>query len=131
MALDWRPSPGLNLIWGDNGQGKTNLLEGIHLALTGRSFRTRHDEECLPWNLPEDTADPTLVQAMVAGSHGERRLRTLIGKGWKRAFADERWLARLADLMQANPGLTEVEINPLRAGPDGGLVALDALLVFS
>ena len=39
-------------------------------------------------------------------------------------------LARLADLMAANPRLAELEINPLRALPEGRLVALDALLVF-
>ncbi|MES2122525.1 MAG: DNA replication/repair protein RecF, partial [Chlamydiota bacterium] len=31
--------PLTNLIQGDNGQGKTNLLEAIHLLSTGRSFR--------------------------------------------------------------------------------------------
>jgi DNA replication and repair protein RecF len=33
-------SPSVNWIQGDNGQGKTNLLEAIHLLSTGRSFRT-------------------------------------------------------------------------------------------
>jgi DNA replication and repair protein RecF len=33
-------SPGINLFWGNNGQGKTNLLEALHLLSTGRSFRT-------------------------------------------------------------------------------------------
>ncbi len=33
-------SPSINLIQGDNGQGKTNLLEAVHLVSTGRSFRT-------------------------------------------------------------------------------------------
>jgi DNA replication and repair protein RecF len=32
-------APGINWIQGDNGQGKTNLLEAIHLLSTGRSFR--------------------------------------------------------------------------------------------
>jgi DNA replication and repair protein RecF len=34
-----RFSPGFNLIVGDNGQGKSNLLEAIALVATGRSFR--------------------------------------------------------------------------------------------
>lgn len=35
-------SPKLNVIFGDNAQGKTNLLEAISLISTGRSFRTHH-----------------------------------------------------------------------------------------
>lgn len=37
----FRPAPGLNLITGDNGAGKTSLLEGLHLMAYGRSFRGR------------------------------------------------------------------------------------------
>lgn len=36
-----RPQPGLNLIIGDNGAGKTSILEGLHLMAYGRSFRGR------------------------------------------------------------------------------------------
>ncbi len=36
-----RPGPGINLITGDNGAGKTSLLEGLHLLAYGRSFRGR------------------------------------------------------------------------------------------
>ena len=32
--------PGVNLIVGDNAQGKTNLLEAIGYLGTGKSFRT-------------------------------------------------------------------------------------------
>ena len=35
-----QPQPGLNLIYGENGSGKTSLLEAIHLLSTGRSFRS-------------------------------------------------------------------------------------------
>lgn len=35
-------SPKVNLILGDNAQGKTNLLEAIYLIATGKSFRTPH-----------------------------------------------------------------------------------------
>ena len=39
VAVD--PAPGLNLITGDNGAGKTSLLEALHLMAYGRSFRGR------------------------------------------------------------------------------------------
>jgi DNA replication and repair protein RecF len=39
--------PRLNLITGDNGLGKTSLLEAIYLLGRGRSFRTRHTEQLI------------------------------------------------------------------------------------
>ena len=38
------PNPGINLIIGKNGSGKTSLLEGIYLLGRGRSFRSRRVE---------------------------------------------------------------------------------------
>lgn len=45
---DWETfefAPGTNVIRGENGQGKTNLLEAIYMLTGGRSFRTRLDKE--------------------------------------------------------------------------------------
>ncbi|HZH42981.1 MAG TPA: DNA replication/repair protein RecF [Lysobacter sp.] len=39
LRLD--PAPGLNLLTGDNGAGKTSVLEALHLMAYGRSFRGR------------------------------------------------------------------------------------------
>jgi DNA replication and repair protein RecF len=40
-TLDLSPAPqGLNIICGNNGSGKTSLLEAIHFLSLGRSFRT-------------------------------------------------------------------------------------------
>ena len=39
--------PRLNLISGDNGSGKTSLLEAIFLLGRGRSFRTRHTDQLI------------------------------------------------------------------------------------
>lgn len=40
-------SGSVNLIVGDNAQGKTNLLEAITYLSTGKSFRTRKEEELI------------------------------------------------------------------------------------
>ncbi len=40
-------APRLTLIQGPNGSGKTSLLEAIHLAGRGRSFRTRNTERLI------------------------------------------------------------------------------------
>lgn len=38
------PASGLNFLMGDNGAGKTSILEAIHLLASGRSFRSnQHD----------------------------------------------------------------------------------------
>lgn len=39
-AAELAPSPRFNLISGDNGQGKTSVLEALYLVATTRSFRT-------------------------------------------------------------------------------------------
>jgi DNA replication and repair protein RecF len=46
-AAQLRLHPRLNLITGDNGSGKTSLLEAIYLLGRGRSFRTRHTEQLI------------------------------------------------------------------------------------
>ena len=40
-AAELAPAPGLNLLTGDNGAGKTTVLEALHLMAYGRSFRAR------------------------------------------------------------------------------------------
>ena len=40
----------LNVIVGDNAQGKTNLLESIFLCTIGRSPRTTKDKDLISWN---------------------------------------------------------------------------------
>ena len=39
--------PGVNIIVGENAQGKTNLLEAIVCLSCGRSHRTRTDRELI------------------------------------------------------------------------------------
>jgi DNA replication and repair protein RecF len=60
-TLDFRP--GLNLVFGSNGSGKTSILESAFLVGRGRSFRTRHTEQLISrgenrLQLFATTADP-------------------------------------------------------------------------
>lgn len=42
-------SPGINVLKGQNGQGKTNALEAIYYLLTGKSYRVRKEQELIYW----------------------------------------------------------------------------------
>src|ERR1044071_4533676 len=43
--IEWGPR--LNIIYGNNGQGKTNWLEAIHILARSKSFRTQRLQETL------------------------------------------------------------------------------------
>ncbi len=53
-ATRFLPSPFVNVIYGDNAQGKTNLLEAVWLFTGGRSFRGAKDGELISFG--KDTA---------------------------------------------------------------------------
>jgi DNA replication and repair protein RecF len=43
-------APGLTLIWGANGSGKTSLLEGVFMLGRGRSFRSRNNDRLIRYD---------------------------------------------------------------------------------
>lgn len=47
-----KPSKGVNVLYGDNAQGKTNLIEAIWLFTGSRSFRGAKDAEMLKFGQP-------------------------------------------------------------------------------
>ena len=46
------PDAGVTVFTGPNAQGKTNILEALHLCCLGRSHRTSRDEELIRWGQP-------------------------------------------------------------------------------
>jgi len=48
-AEQLEPGPSLNIIYGENAQGKTNLLEAVYYLLSAVSHRTRKDRELIKW----------------------------------------------------------------------------------
>ena len=45
---------GCNVIYGENAQGKTTILEAVYLLTGGKSFRTNYDRELIAFG--EDAA---------------------------------------------------------------------------
>lgn len=68
--------PGVNLILGDNAQGKTNLLEGIFYLSTGHGFRTRREAELLQFGA--EFAD---LEAKLFSQEREQTMRAVLFAG--------------------------------------------------
>ncbi|HLR22093.1 MAG TPA: DNA replication/repair protein RecF [Pseudogracilibacillus sp.] len=49
-SLDIKFDNSINVIIGENAQGKTNLLEAIYLLAFSKSYRTANDKELIQWN---------------------------------------------------------------------------------
>jgi DNA replication and repair protein RecF len=52
--LDLDLSPHVTIFWGDNGQGKSNLIEAIYFVATTRSYRTSVERELVNWYADTD-----------------------------------------------------------------------------
>lgn len=48
--VEFFPYEGINVIYGENGQGKTNIIEAIWLFTGFKSFRTRKNSEMIPYD---------------------------------------------------------------------------------
>ncbi|KXK22572.1 MAG: DNA replication and repair protein RecF, partial [Armatimonadetes bacterium OLB18] len=46
-AQDWALASGLNVLEGENAQGKTNFLEAVYYLANGRSFRGSESENLI------------------------------------------------------------------------------------
>ncbi len=89
-------APELTLIWGENGSGKTSLLEAIFLLGRGRSFRTRNTERLI-----RRGQDHLRVIGYVEGVHGlVRPIGVECGPGGTTARVAGHPVASLAELSQ-------------------------------
>ncbi len=70
--------PGVNLIVGDNANGKTNLLEAIGYLSTGRAFRSRREQELLRFG-----AEFAELRGNIFSQEREQELKVLLFAGRK------------------------------------------------
>jgi DNA replication and repair protein RecF len=84
-AAELHPDPGLTIVAGPNGAGKTNLLEAVHVAITGRSHRAAADHELVRHGQPFarvrlDLADeaggqPAAIELVIPGEGAPAEVR--------------------------------------------------------
>jgi DNA replication and repair protein RecF len=74
-SLSYRPADRLNVLIGQNAQGKTNLLEALGVLLTGRSFRTARLAELPFWEAEAASLGGDLIH-----TEGTRTVRRTIRK---------------------------------------------------
>ena len=74
-SVGLRPGPGLNVLYGPNGSGKTSVLEAVHLLGVGRSFRSRHHLEMV-----RRGADGFRILGGIYRETGVQRLGLELGK---------------------------------------------------
>lgn len=77
-ACAFEPCDDVTVLLGDNGRGKTNVLEAVYLTCTGRSHRTRQDRELIRWDT--DAADVKVFAQRRDGSHEVEILLPSLGK---------------------------------------------------
>lgn len=97
--------PGLNLLCGENAQGKSNILEAVSLVCTARSFRLSPNVEMIRFG--EESA---AAEAELDADHGTeaspRNLRLAMDRRFKYAFVDRHKVPQMADyLAQSVPAV--------------------------
>ena len=95
--LNLIPSDGVNVFFGANGSGKTNILEAIHYCSLGKSHRLNHDQSAVRFG-----HDSSLCQVEVFGGGAERKITVQLSSapaGKKTIFLDEKKISRFSELM--------------------------------
>ena len=124
--IDW--SNGINVLYGNNAQGKTNWLESIQVLAHARSFRTRHLHEAIAFG----ESNASVAGVVHRGDAIDRELRVAIQGNIRQTFVNGkresmgRYLAQLHAVW-----FTSEELEVVRGGPearrnflDRGVIAL-------
>ena len=114
-ACTIEPCEGVNVLLGDNGQGKTNVLEALYLCCTGRSHRTRQDRELIRWG-----ADFAAVRVEALRRDGTHRVEiALPALGRRKIKVSGQEISRSGELMGHVTGVlfSPEDLRTVKDGP--------------
>lgn len=90
-------APQVNVIIGENAQGKTNLLEAIYVLAFTKSYRTNHDRELINW----DNEFARIVGKLTKKRQQHLPLEILFHKNGKKAKLNQIEQRKLSDFIGA------------------------------
>ena len=111
------PDARLTVLTGQNAQGKTNILEALHLCCLGRSHRTAHDREMIAWG-----AHRAAVQVRVAQRDGTHEVSIVLDDQEarrKQVRVNGAQVARVGELMGHFHGIlfSPEDLSVVKEGP--------------
>lgn len=114
----------INIFYGDNAQGKTNIIESIFLCSIGKSFRTNKDKELI--NIYEQNCN---VEVEFEKSDRDGKVEVIIGQK-KNILINDIKIRKLSELLgNINTVIfTPDDINILKGGPQNRRKFLDIMI---
>jgi len=110
--VDIDPAPKLNVIWGNNAQGKTNFLEGIYLLGNGKSFRTAKNDQLIG----NKTAH-SLLSGIICKNRVDNRIDLLIDPEGKKFRINKKIISSVDEIVAIN---RQIIFSPQDVGIAGG-----------
>ena len=90
---------GINVLVGNNAQGKTNIVEAIYFSALGKSPRTKKENELISF-----TQTHTEIKTEVVKFGGTKNIEIFLNKGAKKSIkVNQINLLKIADLMGVMP----------------------------
>jgi DNA replication and repair protein RecF len=86
---------GLNLIYGENGTGKTNLIEAIAYLSLPRSFRRARDRDLIRWN-----ESFFMLEGFIKSYDIQHKLKVSLSPDGKSVMIDEKNITSLKELFR-------------------------------
>ena len=91
LTFDFQP--GMNVITGENGAGKTNIVEAIYYLSLARSFRSVEDNELI-----QNDKDHAEINAVTQEGELTRKIRIVLTKDLKQVFINGKAISKLSEL---------------------------------